>query len=150
MQPLSDSYFHSPFDTGHHLSTRWLRALGLIFAACWTIMAVGFLLARADETFFPLFWPFWFLGTAVTTVMAVYAPRYERVVMLAGAMSVISCMSRIGAIWVNLASGQDVYVSTRWRLLVAAAVYAMMAILMAVFWLREVAPWAACERRKRA
>lgn len=122
----------------------------MIFAACWTFMAVGIWQTRSTEVFFPSLWPAWFLATAVVTVLAVIDPTREPIVKVAGAMSVIAATGRVGAIWVNLASGHEVYVSSNWRLLVATGAYVMLAILMAGFWLHEVAPWAAGERRKRA
>lgn len=131
----------------HHLPTVWIRGSGLAFALCWLVMAAGFWSLRTTEMYLPEFWPWWFAATGVTTALAVFLPQYEMLVRMAGAMSFVAAASRVVALYLAWHTGESPL--SDGRVAIAIAAYVMLSAGLALFWLREVAPWAACERRKR-
>lgn len=116
---------------------RW-RRVGLLLLA-FACVALGHLwwLLKDTEPFIPWLWPVLFGAAGVTVALFVIIPRSHRLYQLAGSLVVTAFLMRPISLIARFADGTD----PKPRDIAGIIIYAMLAILLAWFWVREVAPW---------
>lgn len=118
----------------------WRRIGLVIYAIGWFILFVSFWNLRYEDLYGAIFWPFWYLATAIVTLLFDLVPSNFQLYRLSGGMGVVGLLSRVGGIYVTYATGGD-YVLLGWQVPVAAVVYSMAASGLWYWWRAAIGPW---------
>jgi hypothetical protein len=125
-----------------------IRGMLVFMALCFSVMAMAFWFLRSEETLFPSLWPALYGAASASCAVNAVWPSDMRAIKTSGATVFMAATARVAGVLVGYDEifRADVWF---WRATLACAVYALLAMAVAMIWTRLIIPWAANQRQQQ-